>query len=143
LTRYLLDTGIIGIVARPQPPAALLAWMAAQADDDLHISVLTVAEIRRAILARPAGRKRRALEAWFAGPEGPSGLFTERVLPFDDRAARIWAELMIDGAPTGRPRHPLDMVIAAIARAHDCMVVSDDDGAYAGLPMLNPLRDAR
>jgi hypothetical protein len=35
------------------------------------------------------------------------------------------------------------MVIAAIARAHDCMVVSDDDGAYAGLPTLNPLRDAR
>jgi len=35
--------------------------MAEQADEDLFISSLTVAEIRRGILERPAGKKRREL----------------------------------------------------------------------------------
>ena len=39
----------------------LVAWMAEQADEDLFISSLTVAEIRRGILERPAGKKRREL----------------------------------------------------------------------------------
>jgi hypothetical protein len=71
LTRYLLDTNIISNVTKPDPSALLLEWMSAQADGDLFISSLTVAEIRRSILDKPKGKKRERLEAWFAGPEGP------------------------------------------------------------------------
>jgi len=42
VTRYLLDTNIISDVTKPIPSAALLAWMAEQADSDLFISALTV-----------------------------------------------------------------------------------------------------
>jgi predicted nucleic acid-binding protein len=59
--------------------------MAKQADDDLFISSLTVAEIRRGILEKPAGKKRRELERWFTGPDGPQSPFAGRVLPFDER----------------------------------------------------------
>jgi predicted nucleic acid-binding protein len=58
VSRCLLDTNIIGNVTKPVPPQALVAWMAEQADEDLFISSLTVAEIRRGILPRvssPAG----------------------------------------------------------------------------------------
>jgi predicted nucleic acid-binding protein len=55
---------------------------------------MTVAEIRRGILEKPAGKKRRELESWFSGPEGPQALFAGRVLPFDERASLIWARLM-------------------------------------------------
>ena len=45
--RYLLDTNVISNVTKPTPSGALLAWMAEQADQDLFIASLTVAEIRR------------------------------------------------------------------------------------------------
>jgi len=37
-------------------------------DEDLFISSLTVAEIRRGILEKLAGKKHRELERWFSGP---------------------------------------------------------------------------
>ena len=85
--RFLLDTNIISNITKPTPSEALLAWMADQADQDLYISSLTVAEIRRGVLEKPAGKRRRELEAWFSGPEGPQVLFAGRVLAFDEKAA--------------------------------------------------------
>ncbi len=73
MSRHLLDTNIIRNVTKPAPSAALVAWMAEQADVDLFISSLTVAEIQRGLLEKPAGKKRKELERWFAGLEGRRG----------------------------------------------------------------------
>ena len=62
MSRYLLDTNIISNATKPEPSAALAVWMEAQADEDLYISVLTVAEIQRGVLEKPAGKKRQALQ---------------------------------------------------------------------------------
>lgn len=142
MTRYLLDTNIISNVVKPTPSASLLEWMAEQRDDALFIASLTVAEIRRGVLEKPAGRKREALDAWFAGPEGPQALFAGRILPFDDRAGLIWARLMADGKIAGRPRSGLDMIIAAVADANNCVVVTDNEKDFTGLQFVNPLRGA-
>ena len=138
--RYLLDTNILGDIAKPAPSLSLLAWMSGQVDEDLFIASLTVAEIRRGILEKPAGKRRDALEAWFSGPEGPQALFAGRVLPFDENAGLIWARLMADGKRQGRPRSALDMIIAAVAEAHGCIVVTDNEKDFAGLRLVNPLR---
>jgi toxin FitB len=140
VTRYLLDTNIISNVIKPVPSEALMAWMADQPDEDLFISSLTVAEIRRGLLEKPAGKKRTQLESWFFGLEGPQALFAGRVLPFDEKAALIWAQLMADGTAAGRPRSALDMMIAAIAHTNDCVVVTDNENDFSGLKIVNPLR---
>ena len=140
MSRSLLDTNIISNVTKPVPSEALVAWMSRQADKDLYISSLTVAEIRRGILEKSTGKKRRELELWFSGPEGPQGLFAGRVLPFDEKAGLIWARLMADGTAKGRPRSPLDMIIAAVAEANNCVVVTENERDFAGLKVLNPLR---
>ena len=140
MSRYLLDTNIISNVTKLMPSEALVAWMADQADKDLVISSLTVAEIRRGLLEKPAGKKRKELERWFSGPEGPQALFAGRVLPFDEKAGLVWARLMADGTATGRPRNPLDMIIAAVAEANDCIVVTDNERDFAGLKVVNPMR---
>ncbi len=139
MTRYLLDTNILSNLVEPLPSASLMEWMAAQPDEDLFISALTVAEIRRGILEKPRGKKRDALEAWFAGPEGPQALFAGRVLAFDDKAALIWARLMAEGKAAGRPRSALDMIIAAVAGANDCVVVTDNERDFVGLQIFNPM----
>jgi predicted nucleic acid-binding protein len=140
VTRFLLDTNIISNATKAEPSAALLAWLGAQRDDDLCIAALTVAEVRRRILELPPGRKRNALENWFAGREGPVALFAGRILPFDERAGLLWAELMADGKAAGRPRNGMDMIIAAVAAANGCIVVTANERDFAGLDIFNPLR---
>ena len=58
--RYLLDTNILSNITKPAPSEPLIAWMADQADQDLFIASLTIAEIWRGVLEKPAG-KRQAL----------------------------------------------------------------------------------
>lgn len=140
--RYLLDTNILSNVTKAAPSEPLLAWMADRVDTDLFIASLTVAEIRRGVLEKPAGRKRDRLEAWFSGPEGPQALFAERVLAFDLKAGLIWARLMAEGKSKGRPRSGLDMMIAAVAEANGCIAVTDNEKDFEGMEIVNPLRGA-
>jgi len=138
--RFLLDTNIISNVTRAATSDALLAWMADQSDQDLYISSLTVAEIQRGVLETPAGKRRQQLQAWFAGPEGPQALFAGRVLPFDEKAGLVWAKLMADGKARGRPRSALDTIIAAVAEANQCVVVTDNERDFEGVEIINPLK---
>lgn len=140
MSRYLLDTNIISNIVKPKPSESLMKWMAAQRDEDLFIASLTIAEIRRGILEKPRGKKRDALDAWFSGPEGPQELFLDRILAFDDKAALIWARLMADGTSTGRPRSTLDVIIAAVAGANDCVVVTENEKDFSDIQFINPLR---
>ena len=140
MTRYLLDTNIVSNIVKPEPSQALLAWMGEQKDDDLFIASLTIAEIQRGILEKPPGKKRAALDAWFAGPDGPQALFAGRILPFDERAGLLWARLMAQGKSAGRPRSGLDMIIASAAGANDCVVVTNNERDFAGLEIFNPMR---
>lgn len=139
--RYLLDTNIVSEVVKSRPSPALLEWLGAQPDEMLHISVLVIAEIRRGILEKAPGRRRRELEAWFTGPEGPQTLFAGRVLPFDERAALEWARLMADGTVAGEPRSAVDMIVAATAAARGLTVATANERHFrnTGVPWINPL----
>lgn len=138
--RYLLDTNILSNVTKPTPSPSLVAWIGEQRDDDLFIASLTVAEIRRGILEKPAGKRRDELEDWFLGPEGPQALFVGRVLPFNEAAALIWARVMSDGKSAGGPRSAFDTIIAAVAEANGCVVVTDNEKDFTNVEIINPLR---
>jgi toxin FitB len=138
--RYLLDTNIISNLTKPKPSASLMAWMADQVDEDLFISSLTVAELRRGVLQVAAGKRRDELEAWFSGPDGPQSLFAGRILSFDEKAALVWGRFMANGKAAGKPRSALDTIVAAVAAVNDCIVVTDNEKHFADVKTLNPLR---
>lgn len=140
MTWFLLDTNIISEFTKAERSKDLIAWLADQDDDDLFISALSIAEIRRGILILPAGKRRRDLEHWFGGPDGPQSLFAGRVLPFDERAATIWAELMAEGRQRGRPRNALDTIIGAIALANGCVLVTNNEKDFPGIATFNPMK---
>jgi len=140
VSRYLLDTNIICNVTKPEPSEALVAWMEDQADEDLFIASLTIAEIARGVLEKLSGKKRRELEEWFSGPDGPQALFAGRVLAFDEKSGLVWARLMAEGTAAGSP---IDMIVAAVAEANDCIVVTENEKHFAGLKFLNPMRAPR
>jgi hypothetical protein len=142
VSRYLLDTNIVSNPTKPLPSPSLLAWLAEQDDEDLFIASLTVAEIWRGVRERPTGRRRTQLERWFAGPNGPQSVFAGRILPFDEKAGLIWGRIMAEGTKAGRPRSGLDMILAAIAEANGCILVTDNEKHFAGLKFINPMRAA-
>jgi toxin FitB len=141
VTRYLLDTNIISNATKLSPSASLLKWMSEQADEDLFISTLSIAEIRRGILQLNEGRKKRELEDWFSGSTGPQALFQSRVLSFDEPAALLWARLMAEGTAKGQPRSALDMIVAATAGANACILVTDNEKDFRNaVDFINPMR---
>ena len=140
MSRYLLDTNILSNPTKPAPSQMLAAWLAEQADEDLFIPSLSVAEIWRGVQEKPAGKKRTELERWFAGPNGPQSVFAGRILPFDEKASLFWGRLMAEGTKLGRPRSGFDMMVAAAAEASGCILVTDNEKHFAGLKFINPLR---
>ena len=140
MNRYLLDTNIISNLVKPRPSEKLVEWMQEQDDLSLFIASLTLAEIQRGILIMTNGSRRTELQAWFSGPEGPQALFSGRVLPFDSKAALLWAERMASGGAAGKTPGAFDAMIAAVAVAHGCIVVTDNEKDFSGIPLLNPTK---
>jgi toxin FitB len=69
-------------------------------------------------------------------------LFAGRVIGFDEKAGLIWARLMAEGTTSGRSCSPLDMMLAAIGEANNCVVDTDNERHFAGLKFLNPMNVA-
>jgi predicted nucleic acid-binding protein len=61
-------------------------------------------------------------------------------LPFDEKAALVWARLMSEGRAAGKPRSGLDMIVSAIAETNECVIVTDNVKHFSRLDVLNPLR---
>jgi hypothetical protein len=66
--------------------------------------------------------------------------FDDRILPFDARTARVYAELFAARRRIGRPIETADLIVAATARAHGAAVVTRDAGGFegCGLTLVNP-----
>jgi len=47
---------------------------------------------------------------------------------------------MADGQANGRPQSALDTMIAPIAEADECVVVTDNEKDFADIQVVNPLR---
>lgn len=115
-----------------------MAWLKGVADEQLHLSAVTLGELQAGVeITRgqdPA--KAEAIEAWIDRLEQ-----TSSVLPLDGRIFRIWARLM------HRRSDDLleDALIAATALSHDLTVVTRNvrDFAPFGVRTLNPFSTGR
>ena len=133
----LLDANVVSEAMKPEPAAAVRAWLDAQAAETLYISSVTIAELMFGIGALPNGRRKDKLTAAL---DGTLELFADRILPFDTRAARRYAELAVRARAAGKGFPTPDGYIAAIAAAHDFAVASRDTSAFtaAGLAVIDP-----
>lgn len=131
---YLLDTNVLSETRRRNGNARVQAFVAGLDRRDIHISVLTLGEIRRGTLAMtfadPAFTER--LLHWLAEIERVNA---ERIHPVTKEIAYRWGELTI-----GRTRSATDAILAATASVHDLTVLTRNvrDFADFGVRVLNP-----
>jgi predicted nucleic acid-binding protein len=64
MSGFLLDTNVISELVKPRPEPSVTTWIEATDETLLHLSVLTLGEIRRSVVALPQARRRVRLEAW-------------------------------------------------------------------------------
>ena len=114
----LLDTNVLSELMRPEPAEPVLAWMRGQAAAELYVSSISYAEILYAMFAQD-----------FAG----------RVMSFDPASAPAFAAIAGVRRRAGKPIHPVDAMIAAIARTHGAAIATRDrDLKGCGVPVVNP-----
>lgn len=114
---FLLDTKIVCELRKPRPHGAVLAWLDAIADSDLHLSAITLAEIQAGIeLTRDQDpTKAHEIERW-----ADLVASSYNVLAMDAETFRDWARLMHRRSDTLYE----DAMIAATARRHRLTVVT-------------------
>ena len=138
MTDWLLDTNVLSELRRPRPAAKVVAFVAAQPLESLHVSAVTLAEIRFGI-ERVADVGRRAeLNDWLT--HKVRLLFAQRVLPVSEDIMFKWRLLVEEGRKSGHTFSQPDLIIAATALEHGLTVVSRDTADYekARVPVINP-----
>jgi predicted nucleic acid-binding protein len=139
---FVLDTNILSAIMGAQPVPEVAAWIAGQPEHLLFTAAVCQAEILSGLAVMAEGRRRLALEA------AARAIFTDdfegRVLPFDTVAAAAYADIFAARRRAGRPAAPLDLMIAAVARAKGASVVTRDISGFedCGVPLINPWETA-
>ena len=123
---------------QPAPSQRVLKWLAKEPASGLFITTITQAEILYGIELLPKGRRRTALESAVEAMFEED--FTERILPFDSSAARVFPKIAAARRPSGRPRTQFDAQIASIARVQRATVATRNttDFENCGVPVVNP-----
>ena len=134
----LLDTNVVSEPLRRAPEPRVGAWLDAQALETLHLSAITVAELRFGVRSLPVGRRRDRLHEDLERRVLP--MFTGRILAFDLAASQAYGELMAKARSAGRTLAVSDGYIAATAAANAMMVATRDTAPFvaAGLKTFNP-----
>ena len=127
---FIVDTNVVSELMRPQPAQQVRAWMRKWLWDDLYVTAITEAEIRRGLATMSGGARRRFLV------EGADRLFgrafLNRILPFDSDTAKVYAGVFAERRAQGRPISMADCMIAAIAKAHGMAVATRNVAGLRG-----------
>lgn len=132
---YLLDTNVVCEAVRPRPEERVIRWLRATPDTALHLSVLSLGEIRRGVEESAPGRRRERLRLWLE-QELPQW-FEDRLLPVTGAVAECWGRLL---ATTKRPLPAVDALLAATAIHHGLRIVTrnESDFRMPGIDVVNP-----
>ncbi len=131
----LFDTNVISELRKgPRANPRLLAWFREVPDEEIHLSVLVLGELRRgveAIRTRDT-RQAAALERWL---ERLAADHAERILPVDAAVAHEWGRLT-----ARRAASVIDTLMAATALVHGLVLVTRNvkHVDWTGVAYVNP-----
>jgi predicted nucleic acid-binding protein len=132
--RWLLDTVVLSELRKQRRNPHLVAWIKSVPETDLHLSVVTIAEvecgIERQRVANPAFATE--LAAWI---DVVVRTYGDHILPVTTAIAERWGRLAAPGAGLD-----MDLAIAATALEHGLAVATRNVGDFVatGVPTFDP-----
>lgn len=133
---YLIDTNVVSELVKQKPNLSVVDWVSAVPDDSLHLSVLTLGEIRKGIAKIDGVTKKEKLRMWLE--HDLVNWFDQRILDIDAGVADRWGRLL---AQSKKTIPAIDSLIAATALHFDlCLVTRNimDFDFIPGLEIINP-----
>jgi len=132
---YLLDINVISEFKKSTPNLKVIEWIKSLPTHALHISVLTVGEIRKGAEAVTDQNRREKLRLWLEN-ELPEW-FEDRILPINIEVAERWGRIQHE---IGRPVSAIDSLLAATALHYDLRMVTRNtkDFDFPSLEVINP-----
>lgn len=132
---YLLDTNVVSEMTRKRPSPKVTDWLKSVPGVALHISVLTMGEIRSGVETATPGSRRERLRLWLE--QDLQAWFEDRLLPVDAAVADRWGRLL---AAAGRPLPVVDSLLAATALEHGLRLATRNtkDFNFPSLEVLDP-----
>ena len=136
----LLDTNVISELRKgPGADINVVEWFSSVAEEEIHLSVLVVGELRRGVegIRERDSRRAAALERWLRRVVRDHG---DRILPVDLRVAEQWGRLTAT-----RSGSVIDTLMAATAQVFDLVLVTRNvkDVAWTGASYVNPFDPPR
>jgi len=135
---FLLDTNVVSEWVKPVPNPRVVRWLNEVDEDQVFLSVASLAEIRRGIELMDPGKRRDRLTDWLTR-ELPAR-FERRVLDIDSRVAETWGVVMARGHKAGLNVGSLDAFFAATVEVYRLTLVTRNVQHFEklGVPLFNP-----
>jgi toxin FitB len=134
---FLLDTNVVSEWVKPRPNPGILAWTTAADEDDLFLSVVSLAELRYGAERLQKGARRMQLEQWL-DHELPLR-FEGRVLPVDAAIADAWGRIVARSESTGSLISANDAYLTATAEVYSLTLVTRNVKHFTAFKdVLNP-----
>jgi len=134
----LLDTNVVSELMRQHPDDQVLNWLRKQSPEQLYLTALTEAEIRRGLALLPDGRRKSKLEGAFQ--QFLDKGFQDRILPFASETTLAYAQIYRARVQAGLGVGELDLLIAAIAKQYRASLATRNTADFeaCGLKLINP-----
>ena len=135
---FLVDTNVVSEWVKPVPNPGVVTWLADTNEDDVFLSVVTLAELRYGVARLPAGRRKKRLSSWLEN-ELPMR-FERRVLSIDAAIADECGKLVAESEAAGRQLEAMDAFLAATAEIHHLTLVTRNAAHFHSIvkALVNP-----
>jgi toxin FitB len=134
----ILDTNVVSETMRAAGAQEVRRWLDAQSPQTLYLTATVLSELLVGIELIPDGRRKQGLAGVLH--EFVEAKIENRVLAFDEVAARAYASIVIRARTLGYSMPVADGQIAAVAAVHGFAVATRDTQPFeaAGVEVLNP-----
>lgn len=136
---YLVDTCVISEYIKKKPNELVIEWLDNQTKDNLWLSILTIAELKKGIfkIRNSQPKRYQKLSQWL---EIVKTKFDGHILPLNEEIFNIWAEITAESEASGKKLSVIDSLIGATAQQYNLIIVTRNinDFNFSSLPILNP-----
>lgn len=135
---FLLDTNVLSEMCKPKPDPNVYSWLDTTNEEEIFMSVVSLAEIQQGLSLMSDGRRKRELEEWLFDALIPR--FDGRLLDVSPEVSLAWGRLSAQAKRAGFGLSLMDAALAATAQVYSFRLVTRNikDFRRLDIELINP-----